>query len=135
MPSTKAVQVALIAPFAALPTYVGSWYVWGDPARFSSPAFDAAKKLAPMGTWGAVSLALAAAVLVGMAIRWRSGDAHFLAVALTLAGTYYAFWAIVSAANAAQTATASPTAAVFIALAAIGNFVAGLQTARRMDGW
>lgn len=134
MPRTRN-SVARLAPFAILPAAVGGCYLWADPIRFSGPAFNTAKEIAPLDVWGVASIAVSSAVVLGLVLRAKLDDARPLSTALLAGGAYYAWWAAVLAFNALQTPTASPTGALFIMMTTAGYFVAAIQTARRATGW
>lgn len=132
MPLSRTVH---LWPFVALPAGVGGCYLLLDPVRFSGPAFNAAKSMAPMPTWGVVSVVVAVLIVAALLERVRTGEALHLSIAMVGGASYYAWWAFVLAVNAAQTPNASPTGAMFVAMAALGYLVGAIQIARRKDGW
>lgn len=140
-----------LTPFAASPTYIGTWYLLGDPNRFSSPTFGAAKLLGrsiadrtglplqPMQVWGVILLAIAIWLWTGIVLhrdaahdtRGRLSTARTLTMALALVagGIFAAWWATVGAVQAYRDPSATPTGIGWLGLVCFAYILAAFRVA------
>lgn len=139
MPLQGAMPTWALIPFATSPTYVGAWYALGDPTRFSSPTFGAAKTLAPMPVWGALLLTIAAWLWVAIWLhRDAAHDQHgrlspartlTLAFALIAGCAFAVWWAVVGTVQAYLDPTATPTGLGWFSLVAFVYLLAAIRVA------
>lgn len=146
MPMRGAMPTWALIPFATTPAYVGYWYLFGAPLRFSSSSFGAAKELGrlvwhdhPMAPWGLSLWVISAWLVVGIWLHrdaahdargglpvWRS---LVLAFALVFGGAFAVFWGAVGALQAVRDPSAAPTGAGWMSLVAFVYALAAVRVA------
>lgn len=79
------------AVFAALLAFgVGCYFCAAPDSAFVSPAYKAAKDIAPIQVWGALFILKGVAASFAMTKSWRAQS-----LVLTIGGPLYLFWAVV----------------------------------------
>lgn len=101
----------LILPaYPLLAVALGLLFIFQSPSRTSGAAYDVAKQVLPICWWGVLFLALG----LLKAVAWVTGSRAMFMACLTIGAGLCGFWAVLVAAAAYASDTASYTSALWV---------------------
>ena len=116
-----------LVPMPVLACVIGLAYVFGDPRRYTSPSFNTARRVAAglgyqgdgLHLWGVLFLAGA----LVMTTCLLTNSASTMAIALTIGGFIYTWWAMLFAVSAIREPFASLIGWAVYLFVAYGHFI------------